>query len=142
MRISSLKFQRNFNNQTLFCISFAKNLASSYYWNLYWIIQLWAMWSYYWDEITDRITKCLSYVLMSYQWEIEFCYCGSKIRDLIRNLQQNRMSFCSTINMCTINLFAFSNLIALPGFLGFLIGRKAPSFISKSQHALGTRLHV
>ena len=29
-----------------------------------------------------------------------------------------------------------------PGSLGSLIGRKAPSFISKSQHVLGTRLCI
>ena len=42
--------------------------------------------------------------------KIEFCYRGSKIRDLIRNLQQNHSSFCNTINMCRINWFVFSNL--------------------------------
>ena len=49
---------------------------------------------------------------MSYQPEIEFCYRGSKIRYLIWNLQQNHSSFCDTINMCTINLFVFSNLVS------------------------------
>ena len=60
--------------------------------------------SHYWDEIKYWITKHFSDVLISYQWEIEFCSCGSKIRDLIWNLQQNDLSFCDTINMCTINL--------------------------------------
>ena len=32
-------------------------------------------------------------------------------QDLIRNLQQSHSSFCDTINMCTINLIVFSNLI-------------------------------
>ena len=36
------------------------------------------MWSYYWDEITDRITKSVSDVLMPYQLLIEFSYGGSK----------------------------------------------------------------
>ena len=84
-------------------MSFANNLTSSDYWNLYWIIRLGAMWSRYWNEIKDRITKCFSGVLMSYKWEIEFYYCGSKIRDLTWNLRQNHSSFCDTINMCTIN---------------------------------------
>ena len=76
-----------------------------------------AMWSYYWDEITDRITKCLADVLMPYQWEIKFCYCGSKIWDFILNLQQNHLPFCDSINMCTINLFVFSNLISRVSWL-------------------------
>ena len=33
------------------------NLTSSDYWNLHWIIRLGAVWSHYWDEIKDRITK-------------------------------------------------------------------------------------
>ena len=36
---------------------------------------------------------------------------GSKIRHLMRNLQQNHSSFCGTINMSTMNLFVFSNLV-------------------------------
>ena len=48
-----------------FGVSFTNNLASSDYSNLYEIISLRAMWSYYWDEITDWITKCLSSYLMS-----------------------------------------------------------------------------
>ena len=88
MRILSLELQKKFHHWILFCVSFANNLASSDYWNLYRIIRLGTLWSHYWDEITDRITKCLSDVLVSYQWEIDFCYRGSKIlRDLIRNLQ-------------------------------------------------------
>ena len=70
------------------CLSLAKNLGSPDYWNLYWIIRLRAMW-YYWDEITDQIKKCFLNVLISYQWEIEFCYHGSNIQNLIQNLQQN-----------------------------------------------------
>ena len=62
--------------------------------------------------IIDWITNCLLDVLMSYQPEIEFCYRGSKIRYLIWNLQQNHSSFCDTMNMCTINLFVFSNLVS------------------------------
>ena len=50
----------------------AINLAPSDYWNLYWIIQLGTMWSYYWDGITDWIIECLSDVLMSYQWQQNF----------------------------------------------------------------------
>ena len=92
-------------------LSGKNSLASSDYWNLYWIKRLGAMWSYYGDEIADRIAKCLSNVLMSYHWEIEFSCRGSEIRDLIRNLQQNHSSLCDIINMCTINLFLFSNLI-------------------------------
>ena len=93
------------------CISLAKNLSSSDYWQLHWIIRLEVMWLNYWDEVTDRIAKCLSDVLMSYKWEIEFCYSCTKIRDLTRNLQQNHSSFWDTINMWTIKLFAFSNLV-------------------------------
>ena len=92
-------------------MSFASNLASSDYWNLYWIIRLGAMWSYYWDEIKDRVTKCLSDVLMSYQWEIEFCYRVSKIREVIWNLQLHHSSFCETSNMCTTNFLGFISLI-------------------------------
>ena len=84
------------------------------------------MWSYYWDEITDRITKYFSDVLLSYQKEIEFCYRGSKIWDLIRNLQQNHSSFCDTINMCTINLFVFSNLVPR---VSWLSNREEGSFL-------------
>ena len=80
-------------------------------WTLYWTIRLEAMWSYYGYEITDRIARCLPDVLMSYQWQIKFCCCGSKIRDLIRNLQQHYSSFCDNINKCTINLFVFSNFV-------------------------------
>ena len=69
------------------------------------------MWSHYWDDIKDGITKCFSDAVMSYQWEIEFCYRGSKIRDLIWSLQQNHSSLCDTINMCTLNLFVLSNLV-------------------------------
>ena len=67
--------------------------------------------SYYQDEITDRITKYLSDVLLSYLWQIEFCYCRSKIRDLIRNLHQNHSSFCGTNNMFKITLFVFSKIL-------------------------------
>ena len=66
---------------------------------------------------------------MQYQWEIEFCYCGSKKRDLVQNLQQNHSSFCDTINMCKTNLFVFSNLIPR---VSWLSGRKMPFFISKN----------
>ena len=69
------------------------------------------MWSFYWDKITDRLSKYLSDVLMSYQWEIEFCCRGSKILDLIRNSHQSYYSFCDTLNISTIKLFVFSNLV-------------------------------
>ena len=117
MRILSLKFQRNFDDKTLLYVSFANNLASNDYWNLYWIIPLGAILNHTAGGdliillMIDRITKCLSDVLMSYQREIEFCYRVSKIRDLIRNLQQNHLSICDTINICTINLFVFNNLV-------------------------------
>ena len=127
--ILSLKFQRNFNDQTFACASFANNLASSNCWNLYWIMRLGGMWLYYWYEITGQITKCLSDVLMSFQCEIEFCYCGSKIRGLVRDLQQNPPSFSGIINVCRINLLMSSYLIM-------------PSLFSKSQHAQGTRLCI
>ena len=52
-----------------------------------------------------------SNVKMSGQWEIKVCYRGSKMQDLIQNLQQNHSPFCDIINMCTINLFAFTNLV-------------------------------
>ena len=102
-------FKKNLMIKHFFSL-YTNNLTSFDYWNLYWIIRQGAMWSHYWDEIQDQITKCFSDVLMSYQWEIEFCYIGSKIRDLIWNLQQNHSSFCDTSNMCTIN-FLFSNLV-------------------------------
>ena len=69
------------------------------------------MWSYYWDERTDRIAKSLLIVLKSCQWEIEFYCPDSKIRDLTRNLQQNHSSLYDITNMCAINLFVFSNLV-------------------------------
>ena len=111
MRILSLIFKEILIIKHSSVYTFTNNLASFDYWNLYWIIRQEAMRSHYWDGITDQITKCLADVLMSYQWEIEFCYRGSKIRDLIRKLQQNHSTFCSTINMCTINLFVFSNSV-------------------------------
>ena len=88
MHILSLKFQKKKKMIKNSCLSLAKNLGSPDYWNLYWIIRLRAMW-YYWDEITDQIKKCFLNVLISYQWEIEFCYHGSDIQNLIQNLQQN-----------------------------------------------------
>ena len=68
----------------------------------------------------------------------EFCYCGSKIRDIIRNLQQSHSSFCDII---TIKLFKFSSLV--PKWqLRWLSERKAPSFISENQQALGKSLCI
>ena len=43
----------------------------------------------------------------------EFCYRGRKIRDLLRNWQQNHSSICDTMDICTINLFVFSNLVRM-----------------------------
>ena len=63
------------------------------------------------------IIKCLSNVLMSYQWETKFRHRGSKIRDLTWNLQQNHLSFCNIINMCGINLFIYSNLVSRVSWL-------------------------
>ena len=91
-----------------------------------------------WESRLNR--KVFSDVLMLYQWEIELCYHSSKIRDLMRNLWQNHSSFCDTVNMCTINLFVLSNLV--PRVSRLSIGKKVPSFISKSQHALETRLCI
>ena len=84
------------------------------------------MWSYYWDEKTNRIAKCLCNVLMSYQWEIGFCYRGSKIRYLIRNLLQNHSSFWDTIKQLTINFFLFNNLVPRVPWLSDT-GRRLPS---------------
>ena len=84
------------------------------------------MWSYYWDEKTNRIAKCLCNVLMSYQWEIGFCYRGSKIRYLIRNLLQNHSSFWDTIKQLTINFFLFNNLVPRFPWLSDT-GRRLPS---------------
>ena len=113
---------------------------------------------------------------MSYEWEIKFCSCGSKIRDLIWNLQQNHLSFCNTIkvhnqfpankyienmvrNLFKVNnndtrtmppcssvfIFNFEQVNAswvclylatsFPKSLGFLIRRKASSFLPSYQKA-------
>ena len=87
------------------------------------------MWSHYWDEITDRIAKCLLVVLKSCQWEIEFYCPDSKIRDLTRNLQQNHSSLCDITNICAINLFVFSNLVPR---VSWLPNREESPFISKA----------
>ena len=101
------------------CVLFVKNIASCDDWNLYGFIRLGAMWSIYWNEITDQIIQTLANVLMSYQWEIEFYYRG------------NNHSAILSICVWSICLYLTTSF---PGSLGFLIGRKAPSFISKSQH--------
>ena len=87
------------------------------------------MWSHYWDEITDRIAKCLLVVLKSCQREIEFYCPDSKIRDLTRNLQQNHSSLCDITNICAINLFVFSNLVPR---VSWLPDREEGPFISKA----------
>ena len=93
MRILSLIFKEILIIKHSSVYTFTNNLASFDYWNLYWIIRLEAMRSHCWDGITDQITKCLADVLMSYQWEIEFCYSGSKIRDPIhRKILSKSMS--------------------------------------------------
>ena len=76
--------------------------------------------------MTDRMTKCFSGVLMSYQWEIEFCYRGSKLQDLIRNLQQ--ITRHSAISSKSVRSNCFYLGISLPGTLGLLMRRKAPSY--------------
>ena len=65
---------------------------------------------------------------MSYQYEIKFCYRGSKIRDFIRNLQQNHSLFCDTIIMCTINLFLFNSLVPRVSGLSDRDGRRFASY--------------
>ena len=87
---------------------------------------------------------------MSYQWEIEFCCCGSRIWDLIWNLRQNHVwnvfkvnnkitrttppcSSVSILNFEQVNASWVCLYLAtsFPESLGFLIRRKASSFISK-----------
>ena len=51
------------------------------------------------------------------------------------------MSFCDTINMCTINLFVFRNLVRRVSWLSNK-EEGTPFFISKKQQALGTRLCI
>ena len=65
---------------------------------------------------------------MSYQYEIEFSYRGSKIRDSIRNLQRNRSLFCDTIIMCTINLFLFNSLVPRVSGISDRDERRFPSY--------------
>ena len=124
--ILSLKFQRNFIDSILFCVSFTTNLASSNYWNLYWTIRLGATWSYYWSEITGQITKFLSVFLISYPWEMKFCNRDSMIRDLILNLQQ-KTRHSATPSICAWSIFLYL-ATAFSGFLGFLIGSYLPSY--------------
>ena len=90
--------------------------------------------------LPNQITKCLPDVLMSYQREIKFCYRGSRIRDLIRNLQQNHSSFCDTINMFTINLFVCSKLF--PRFSWISDREEGALLHIKKSTALGTRLCI
>ena len=54
---------------------------------------------------------------MSYQWAIEFFCRGSKMRELIRSLQQDHLSYYETINICAINFFVFSNLVVRVSWL-------------------------
>ena len=89
---------------------------------------------------------------MSYQWEIGFWYCGSRIRDLIWTLQQNHVwnvfkvsnkitrttppcSSVSILNFEQVNA-SWVCLFLATSFqepLRFLIRRKASSFISKAK---------
>ena len=131
-------FKKNLMIKHFFSL-YTNNLTSSDYWNLYWIIRQGAMWSHYWDEIQDQITKCFSDVLMSYQWEIEFCYIGSKIRDL--------MEFTTkSLVILWYQQYVYDQFFCLatsfPESRGLLITRKTPFAISISQHTLGTRLWI
>ena len=76
-----------------------------------------------WDS--NQITKCLSDILMSYQWQIEYC---------------NRITRHYVVPLTCIRSICLYLETSFPGFLGVLSGKKAPFFKSKSQHALGTRL--
>ena len=85
-----------------------------------------------WDKITDQITKCLSDVLMSYQWETEFCYRGSKMR--VPYGIYNKVTRHSAIPSICVGSICLDLATSFPASLGFLIGRNASSYQKVNMH--------
>ena len=103
------------------------------------------MWSYYWDEITDRITKCLmlwclTNELYLYVLQIEFRYRVARYESSYEIY--NKITSHSAISSTCVGSICLYLATFFPGSLDFPPGTKAPSFISKIQHAPWTRLCI
>ena len=110
------------------------------YWNLYWIIRLGLLRSHYWDKIKEWVTKGFFDLLMLTNEKLNFAIVIARYKVLYRIY--NKITCNSAIPSTCVWSICLYLATSFPKSYGFQISRKTLSFISKSQHALGTKWYI